>query len=74
MAEIGFCGTRDLQKRFSDSKIHPDDSNFQGKLKLLRVVGVSSYWGFEEKTKKHLIKGILCLHVFWCKVSTNVEA
>ena len=37
-------------------KLNPVNSNCQGKLKLLRVIGVSSYRSFEEKDQKHLIK------------------
>ena len=36
--------------------VKPRYSNRQGKLKLLRVIGVSSYRVFEQKDKKHLIK------------------
>ena len=35
----------------NDIQLHPDNSNCRGKLKLLRVVVVSSYKGFEEKIK-----------------------
>ena len=37
-------------------QFNPDNSNYQGKLKLLRVIGVSSYRGFEQNEQKHLIK------------------
>ena len=47
--------------------LNPGNSNCQGKLKLLRVIGVSSYRGFEQKDKKHLIKVVLCLYTFYCK-------
>ena len=33
------------------------------------LIRVSSYRDFEEKTKKHLIKEILCLHVFYCTIT-----
>ena len=42
----------------------PGNSNCQGKLKLLRIIGVSSYRGFEQKDQKHLIKsGFMLAHV-----------
>ena len=41
-------------------ELDPDNSNCQEKLKLLRVARVSSYWGFEQKTKKHLIEEVIC--------------
>ena len=37
-------------------QLNPGNSNCQGKLKLLRIIGVSSYRGFEQKDYKHLIK------------------
>ena len=45
-------------------QLNPDNWNCQGKLKLLRVIGVSSYKGFEQKDQKHLIKvGFVLIHV-----------
>ena len=35
-------------------ELNPGNSNCQGKLKLLRVIGVSNYRGFEQKDQKHL--------------------
>ena len=46
---------------------NPGNSNCQGKLKLLRIMEVSSYRGFEQKDQKHLMKVILCLYMFYCK-------
>ena len=54
-------------------QLHPGNSNCQGILKLLRVIGVSSYRGFEQKDQKHLIKVVLCLCKFFCKISSNVK-
>ena len=34
-------------------QLKPGNSNCQGKLKLLRVIGVSSYRGYEQKDQKH---------------------
>ena len=34
----------------------------------------SSYQGFEQKDQKHLIKVILFLYMFYCKISGNVKA
>ena len=45
-------------------QLNPGNSNCQGKLKLLRLIGVSSYRGFEQKENKHLIKVVLCLQCF----------
>ena len=45
-------------------QLNPSNSNCQGKLKLLRVIGISSYRGFEQKDQKHLIKVVLCLYMF----------
>ena len=55
-------------------QLNPGNSNCQGKLKLLRVIGVSSFWGFEQKDKKHLIKVVLCLYMFYSKIFSNVRA
>ena len=55
-------------------QLNPSYSNCQGKLELLRVIGVSSYRGFEQKDQKHLIKVVLCLYTFYCKISSNVRA
>ena len=54
-------------------QLNPGNSNCQGKMKLLRVIGVSSYRGFEQKDHKHLIKVILYLYMFYCKISRNVR-
>ena len=54
-------------------QLNPGNSNFQGKSKLLRVIGVSSYRGFEQKDQKHLIKVFLCLDMFYCRVFSNVK-
>ena len=53
-------------------QLNPDNSNCQGKLKLLRVIGVSSYRGFEQKDQKHLIKPF-CLYMFYCKISCRCK-
>ena len=37
-------------------QLNPGNSNYQGKLQLLRVIEVSSDRGFEQKNQKHLIK------------------
>ena len=50
-------------------QLNPGNSNCQGKLKLLRVIGVSSYRGFEQKDQRHLIKVVLCLYMAFCKIS-----
>ena len=55
-------------------QLNPGNSKCQGKLKLLRVTGVSIYRGFEQKDQKHLIKVVLCLYMFYCKISSNVRA
>ena len=55
-------------------QLNPGNSNCQWKLKVLRVIGVSSYRGFEQKKQKHLIKVVLCLYMFYCKISSNLEA
>ena len=55
-------------------QLNPGNSKCQGILKLLRVTGVSSYRGFEQKDQKHLIKVVLCLYMFYCKISSNVRA
>ena len=55
-------------------QLNPGNSNRQGTLILLRVIGVSSYRGFEQKDQKHLIKVVSCLYIFYCKISSNVEA
>ena len=54
--------------------VKTSNSNCQGELKLLRVIGASSYRGFEQKDQKHLIKVVLCLYLFYCKISSNVRA
>ena len=54
--------------------LNPGNLNCQGKLKLLRVIGVSSYRGFEQKDQKNLIKVVLCLYMFYCKISSNARA
>ena len=36
-------------------QLNPGNSNCQRKLKLLRVIGLSSDKGFEQKDQKHLI-------------------
>ena len=46
-------------------QLNPGNSNCQGKMKLLQVIGVSSYRGFEQKDQKHLIKVVLCLYMFF---------
>ena len=58
----------------TEVQLNSGNSNYQGKLKLLRVIGVSSYRGFEQKDQKHLIKVVLCLYMFYCKISSNVRA
>ena len=55
-------------------QLGPVNSNCQGKLQLLRVIRVSSYRGFEQKDQKHLIKVVLCLYMFYCKIFRNVRA
>ena len=55
-------------------QFNPGNTIYQGKLKLLRVIGVSSYRGFEQKDQKHLIKAVLCLYMFYCKIPKNVRA
>ena len=55
-------------------ELNPGNSNCQGKLKLFRVIGVSSCRGFEQNNQKHLIKVVLCLCMFCCKISSNVKA
>ena len=55
-------------------QLNPGNSNCQGKLKLLRVVGVSSCRSFEQKDQKHLNNVVLCLYLFYCKISSNVRA
>ena len=55
-------------------QLNPGDSNCQRKLKLLRVIRVSSYRDFEQKDQKHLIKVLLCLYMFYCKIFSNVRA
>ena len=56
-------GSPQLEFRFLKIEVHlyyiqlnPGNSNCQGKLKLLRVIGVSSYRGFGQKDYKPLIK------------------
>ena len=44
-------------------QLNRSNSNCQGKLKLLRVIGVLSF-GSEQKEQKHLIKVVLCLYMF----------
>ena len=46
-------------------QLNPGNSNYQGKMKLLQVIGVSSCRGFEQKDQKHLIKVVLCLYMFF---------
>ena len=53
-------------------QLNPGNSNCQEKWKLLRVIGVSSFRGFEQKDQKHLLKVVLCLYMFYCKISINV--
>ena len=49
---------------FLKVQLNPGNLNCHGKLKLLRVIGVSNYGGFERKNQKHLIKrGFVLLHV-----------
>ena len=36
-------------------QLNPGNSNCRGKLKLPRVIGRSSYRGFEQKDQKHLM-------------------
>ena len=45
-------------------QLNPSNSNCQRKLKSLRVIGFSSYRGFEQKYQKHLIKVVLWLYMF----------
>ena len=46
-----------LKQRYSTvPQLNPGNSNCQGKLKLLRVIEVSSFRGFEQKDQKHLLK------------------
>ena len=45
-------------------QLNPGNSNCQGTLILLRVIGVSSYRGFEQKDQKHLIKVVSCYTYF----------
>ena len=54
-------------------QLNPGNSNCQRKLKLLRVIGVSSYRRFEQKDQKHLIKVVLCLYMFYCEIFSNVR-
>ena len=54
-------------------QLNPGNSKCQGKLKLLRVIGVSSCRGFEQKDQKHLIKVVLCLYMFYCMISSGNE-
>ena len=55
-----------------ETQLNPGNlTYFQGKLKLLRVIGVSSC--FEQKYQKHLIKEAFCLYLFYCKISSNVR-
>ena len=49
-------------------QLNPGNLNYHGKLKLLRVIR------FEEKDQKHLIKEVLCLYMFNCKISSIVRA
>ena len=45
-------------------QLNPGNLNCHGKLKLLRIIGVSNYGGFEGENQKHLIKrGFVLLHV-----------
>ena len=83
MTEVGKClyCERSSMLRFHHRKeqkyiiqLNPGISNYQGKLKLLRVIGVSSSRGFEQNDQKHLIKVVLCLDVFYCKISSKVRA
>ena len=55
-------------------QFNPGNLNCQEKLKLLRVIGVSSCKGFQQNDPKHLIKVVLCLYMFYCKISSNVRA
>ena len=68
---LSISGTRDISFHI---QFNPGNSNYQGKLKLLQVIGVSSYRGFEQNGQKHLIKVVLCLYMFYCKISSNVKA
>ena len=34
----------------------------------------SSYRGFEQEDQKRLIKVVLCLYMFYCKISSSVRA
>ena len=45
-------------------QLNPGNSNCQRNLKLLRVIGVSSYRGFEQKDYEHLIKVVLRLYIY----------
>ena len=58
-----FCVVALLSERII--KFDPDNSNCQGKLKLLRVIGVSSCGGFQQNDQKHLImkSGFMLVHV-----------
>ena len=58
-----FCVVALLSERII--KFDPDNSNCQGKLKLLRVIGVSSCRGFQQNDQKHLImkSGFMLVHV-----------
>ena len=53
-------------------QFNPGNSKCQGKLKLLLVIGVSSYRGFEQNDQKHLLKVVLCFYMFYCKISSKV--
>ena len=53
-------------------QLNPGNSNYQGKLKLLGVIGLSRV--FEQKDQKHLIKVVLCFYMFSCKISSNARA
>ena len=55
-------------------QVNPGNSNCQGKLKLLRVIGVSIYRHFQQKDQKHLIKEVSCIYMFYCTISGNVRA
>ena len=46
----------------------------EGDWNYIRVIGVSSYRGSKEKTKRHLIKEVLNFHMFQCKFSSNIRA
>ena len=61
---INACVWWDTVSCIITKQLNPANSNYQGKSKLLRIIDVSSYRGFEQKDQKHLIKVVLSfIHV-----------